>query len=385
MTRRMLDSRLWANEHFGEMPMMARLLLLGIINHADDQGRIKGKLMYLRTEIFRYDRDVTDEQVGECLKLIEANGTIECYAADGKEYVQLLNWWDYQSLQFAAPSDMPRSATWQDRIRYNAKGGATLTCNWVTPKGEKPIDTCDQDGNPLPIVATLPPRNPGGRPPQNPQEKPPVNGRENPSGNPNKEEIKINIKQEGDHARDPYTVQPKPGEYLPGISLPRQRQAKCNADHMARQRDKLGLSPPQLTSLTDTVLARMNATEIAALDTNMGNDELRLAQEATLALAGLGHRTPEAINVIFDTFDTHDWRGLKGESPTYKSIVGHARDMPKKVAGRTKQASTLSEAERNVLITRAKNARSAKRTAEQLGGRIDPQWDKDIEAAKGLS
>lgn len=198
MTRRMLDSRLWANEHFGEMPMMARLLLLGIINHADDQGRIKGKLMYLRTEIFRYDRDVTDEQVGECLKLIEANGTIECYAVGGKDYVQLLNWWEYQSLQFAAPSDMPRPATWQDRIRYNAKGGATLTCNWVTPKGEKPIDTCDQDGNPLPIVATLPPRNPGGRPPQNPQEKPPVNGRENPGGNPNKEEeeVKSEVKEQ---------------------------------------------------------------------------------------------------------------------------------------------------------------------------------------------
>lgn len=192
MTRRMLDSRLWANEHFGEMPMMARLLLLGIINHADDQGRIKGKLMYLRTEIFRYDTDVTNEQVAECLKRIEANGTIECYQADGKDCIQLLNWWDYQSLQFAAPSDMPRPATWQDRIRYNAKGGATLTCNWVTPKGEKPTDTCDQDGKPLPIVATLPPRNPGGRPPG----KPPVNGRANPGGNPNKEEEEEEVKDQ---------------------------------------------------------------------------------------------------------------------------------------------------------------------------------------------
>lgn len=380
MTRRMLDSSLWANEHFGEMPMMARLLLLGIINHADDQGRIKAKLAYLRTEIFRYDDDVTNEQVAECLQRIEANGTIAWYEADGKEYIQLLNWWDYQSLQFAAPSEYPRPIGWQDRIRYNAKGGATLTSNWTTPKGDKPVDTCDQDGNPLPIVATLPPRNPGGRPPQNP----PVNGRENSGGNPNKEEIKINInkEQEGDHAREPYRTQPSEGEYLPGLSLPRQRQAKYNTDHIARQRDKLGLSPPQLTELTDTVLARMNATEIAALDTEMGNDELRLAQEATLALAGLGHRTTEAIGTVFDTWSTHDWRGQKGETPTYRSIIGHAKDMPKKLESRTSQTPKLSEEEKGVLRSRAKLAQSSLATALKLNGYIDPTWQQTIDKAK---
>lgn len=187
MTRRMLDSSIWTNEHFGEMPMMARLLLLGIINHADDQGRIKAHLVFLRSQIFPYD-DVTTEQIGESLQLIEANGTIATYEADGKRYIQLLNWWEYQSLQFAQPSDYPRRAGWQDRIRYNAKGGMTLTCNWITPKGETPVDTCDQDGTPLPIVATLPRRNPGGRPPKNPPE--------NPGGNINKIEIEIEEQEE---------------------------------------------------------------------------------------------------------------------------------------------------------------------------------------------
>lgn len=197
MTRRILDSSIWTNEHFGEMPMMARLLLLGIINHADDQGRIKAHLVFLRSQIFPYD-DVTTQQIDDCLELIEANGTIVVYEATGKRYIQLLNWWEYQSLQFAQPSDYPRCDEWQDRIRYNAKGGMTLTCNWVTPKGETPVDTCDQDGNPLPIVATLPRRNSGGRPPQNPA----VNGRGNPGGNPptpinrKEEEIEIEIEIE---------------------------------------------------------------------------------------------------------------------------------------------------------------------------------------------
>lgn len=375
----MLDSSLWANEHFGEMPMMARLLLLGIINHADDQGRIKAKLAYLRTEIFRYDDDVTNEQVAECLERIEANDTITLYAADGKEYIQLLNWWDYQSLQYAAPSEYPRPIGWQDRIRYNAKGGATLTCNWLTPVGKRLDDTCDQDGNPLPAVAELPPRNPGGRPPQNP----PVNGHENPGGNTNKEQYKNNINQEGDRAREPYRAQPSPGEYLPGLPLPRHRQAKCTADHIARQRDKLGLTPSQLTALTDTVLERMNATEIAALDTDIGNDELKQAQETALALAGLGRKTPEGIGTVFDTWYTHDFRGVKGDPPTYKQIIGHAKDMPKKVEARGIQASKSSGTDPALLQARARQAREKIRTAELTNMPINPQWQIDIDAARG--
>ena len=55
MTRRMLDSGLWSNEHFAQLPPMARLLLIGMINHADDQGRIKAHPAYLRSIVFPYD------------------------------------------------------------------------------------------------------------------------------------------------------------------------------------------------------------------------------------------------------------------------------------------------------------------------------------------
>ena len=37
--KRMIDASLWANEKFGELPMVARLLLIGMITIADDQRR----------------------------------------------------------------------------------------------------------------------------------------------------------------------------------------------------------------------------------------------------------------------------------------------------------------------------------------------------------
>lgn len=332
MTRRMLDSRLWANEHFGEMPMMARLLLLGIINHADDQGRIKGKLMYLRTEIFRYDREVSDEQVGECLKLIEANSTIECYAADGKECIQLLNWWDYQSLQFAAPSDIPRSPTWQDRIRYNSKGGRTLTYNWKTPKGEEPVDTCDQDGNPLPAVAELPPRNPGGRPPQNP----PVNGRENPGGNPqanpNKDQIKININQEGDRARasEPPPVKPTPPlvvplASLPGVRTPRWNQDKRDCDMFMVEAGKLDIGAEPFRLMVDIILSATGKTALANTSGEQGQKTLNAAKQTVIDLAEMERRTLEDVQEVLTSWRENDYRGAS--PPTFAQIVEHASAM----------------------------------------------------------
>lgn len=113
MTRRMIDTHMWSNENFGEMPMMARLLLIGIINHADDQGRVKAHSTYLRTQIFPYD-DVPVQEIDEWLSLIEKNGTIILYVVDGKRYAQLLNWWKYQSIKRPLFSEYPSPNGWQD-------------------------------------------------------------------------------------------------------------------------------------------------------------------------------------------------------------------------------------------------------------------------------
>lgn len=335
----MLDSRLWANDRFGEMPMMARLLLLGIINHADDQGRMKAKPMYLRTEIFRYDTDVTNEQVVECLKRIETNGTIQLYEVDGKEYLQLNNWWDYQSLQFAAPSNMPRPNGWQDRIRYNAKGGGALTCNWVTPQGKPTEDTCDQDGNPLPIVATLPPRNPGGRPPQNQPEKPAVNGHGNPGGNTNKEQIKINTNEDqgGDpRAQEPavsppanpppaYRSQPEPNEYIPGVGRPPQRQDKRVADHYSAQAAKCNVGAEPFRLMVDALLDATGKTALANTSGELGQHTLNQAKETVVTLLEMNRRTVEDVRDVLSSWRENDYRGAS--PPTFGQVVEHASAM----------------------------------------------------------
>ena len=145
MTRRMLDSAIWQNEKFGVMPSMARLLAIGIINQADDQGRGKAHPVYLRSQLFPYD-DVTPGEVAEWLRAVAGNETILLYQVDGKDYYQILNWWTYQAHQYAMPSQYPKPDGWQDRIRRTLTKGVIVTCNWITTDGKHSPDTCNEQG-----------------------------------------------------------------------------------------------------------------------------------------------------------------------------------------------------------------------------------------------
>lgn len=87
MTRRMIDASLWQNEKFTRMPLGAQMLQIGIITHADDQGRVKANPSYLRNQIFPDNEDVTNADIQKWLGLMVKNGTIIAYTADEKQYV----------------------------------------------------------------------------------------------------------------------------------------------------------------------------------------------------------------------------------------------------------------------------------------------------------
>jgi hypothetical protein len=163
-SRRLIDPSLWSNEKFATLSPQGRLLEIGLISIADDQGRGKANPVYLRSMLMAYD-DIPTAQVEEWLQAIQSNGTILLYVADGKRFYQLLNWWEYQSHQWAQPSDYPAPDGWVDRVRINFRRKMTLTCNWTKTDGTVLPDTCDTAGRPLPSVQVDDPaRNPARNP-----------------------------------------------------------------------------------------------------------------------------------------------------------------------------------------------------------------------------
>lgn len=105
--KRMLDPSIWADEDFNNLSSEARLLFIGIISNADDDGRLPGNALYLSANIFPYsgmskDRatKIRDEILGRMRSLV-------LYEIEGREYLQLLKWRDYQSINKATPSKYP--------------------------------------------------------------------------------------------------------------------------------------------------------------------------------------------------------------------------------------------------------------------------------------
>lgn len=345
MTRRMIDSSMWSNENFAALPAMARLLQIGMINHADDQGRVKANPLYLAKEIFPYDR-VSPTNVTKWLELIAANGTIIVYTVEGKQYAQLTKWWEYQSLQYAAPSEYPTSPNWKDRIRRTATKMVIVTYNWTLTNGVTVPDTCDERGRPL-----VP--QPAPKPKQPSTPTPPVNANghspdsspiDSPESSPDDSIYSFNLielkltEEEGDHAytRDPepppppnpplsYQLTPAPGEYIPGVRRPQYNQTKRNCDHFTGQASKHGVGPEPFRLMLDAVLTATGKIALANTNGDLGQQTLNQAKETVITLLEMGRRTLEDVTAVLVSWREDDYRGAS--PPTFTQIVEHASAM----------------------------------------------------------
>lgn len=342
MTRRMIDSSMWSNENFAALPAMARLLQIGMINHADDQGRIKANPLYLAKEIFPYDR-VTPASISKWLEQIASNGTIVLYAVEGKQYAQLTKWWDYQSLQYAAPSDYPPPPNWKDRIRRTATKGFIATYNWTLTNGVTVDDTCDERGKLLPpnhaASAKLPstPSTPTNGNGHSPDISPLDSPEPSPEGTNKLNLIELNLTEEGDHARaqeppqpptDPlpsYSVPLEPGEYIPGVRRPQYNQAKRNCDQYTSQASKLGVGPEPFRLMVDAVLTATGKIALANTTGEIGQKTLNRAKDTVITLLEMKPRTVEDVEAILISWRENDYRGES--PPSFEQVVEHASAM----------------------------------------------------------
>jgi hypothetical protein len=105
--RRMIDPGIWSDPTIGELTIPARLLFLGMVSLADDEGRIDLNVRYLRKEIFGYD-DLTVADVAALLdEIITQCKNLQSYWADNRHYGIFLTWTRYQKIDRAYRSRLP--------------------------------------------------------------------------------------------------------------------------------------------------------------------------------------------------------------------------------------------------------------------------------------
>jgi hypothetical protein len=146
--RRMIHDCIWQSESFAALDYRQRCLWIGLITTADDQGRGRAHPGLLRAAIFPFDSIALDE-IRADLEVLAQSGMALVYQVEGKVYYQVVNWWEYQTPQWAGPSDYPSPEGWLDRTRYHGPNRKVITENWPSSKAN--LSASDK-ASPLPLA-----------------------------------------------------------------------------------------------------------------------------------------------------------------------------------------------------------------------------------------
>jgi ribosomal protein L37AE/L43A len=106
--KRMIDPGVWEDEGFLELTIAAKLLFLGMISQADDEGRGLASSKSLKAKILPGE-NLTTEQVDSLKREIAENLNVDFYSdAEGsREYYALRRWKDYQYIKDSRKSTIP--------------------------------------------------------------------------------------------------------------------------------------------------------------------------------------------------------------------------------------------------------------------------------------
>ncbi len=103
---RSLKPTFWADEAVAEMTRDARLLTIGLISFADDEGRFLASTSAISGYAFPHD-DLPAARVRKWLDEIEAAGIIRLYSVSRREYGAFPNWTKHQRINRPTDSLLP--------------------------------------------------------------------------------------------------------------------------------------------------------------------------------------------------------------------------------------------------------------------------------------
>jgi hypothetical protein len=105
--QRMIRPELWGDEGFLELSLGARLLFIGLISHADDEGRGTAGATSLKTRIFPCD-NFTQPEIEAFKAEIAAKVRCVFYQVEGKEYYELTRFLNHQTINRPSASAIPK-------------------------------------------------------------------------------------------------------------------------------------------------------------------------------------------------------------------------------------------------------------------------------------
>lgn len=113
MRIRSIKPEIWQDEKVGNLSPQERLLFLGLITMADDEGRLREFLSAINGHVFPYD-NFSAKKINNWLTKLAKAELIERYKVDGIAYISLCGWSDHQKVNRPRQSDLPPPPSLRD-------------------------------------------------------------------------------------------------------------------------------------------------------------------------------------------------------------------------------------------------------------------------------
>jgi hypothetical protein len=97
----------WGDPKTARLSLPARLLFIGLLTEADDEGRFLASGKKLAGSLFPNDEDVTPKKVTGWLVELEQVGFVRRYTSDGVEYAHIPAFNAHQRISHPTPSRLP--------------------------------------------------------------------------------------------------------------------------------------------------------------------------------------------------------------------------------------------------------------------------------------
>ena len=104
--KRMIDPNFWRDEKLGECSIQERLLFMGLISNADDEGYGRANPKLLKADIFPYD-DLRVSDVEKWLSHLGGLNIVALYEYNGQTYYYLPNFLRHQTINKPTKSIYP--------------------------------------------------------------------------------------------------------------------------------------------------------------------------------------------------------------------------------------------------------------------------------------
>lgn len=105
--KRMIDPSFWVDEKLGTVEPRVRLLFMGLISQADDEGRLNGHPALIRSLIYAYDYDITVADIESWLSLLAERSLILRYEVHQQKYISISNFKKHQTINRPQVSKLP--------------------------------------------------------------------------------------------------------------------------------------------------------------------------------------------------------------------------------------------------------------------------------------